>query len=71
MDEFTKVKIVIVFLTAVIVASMMFYALGVSRATEVEQEKCRQELAAPHKLEVVITDKTCSCTEVKTETGNE
>lgn len=67
MDEFAKIKTVIVFLTAMVVTSVIFYALGVSRATEVEQEKCRQELAAPHKLEVIVTDKTCSCTESKTE----
>lgn len=71
MDDFTKVKIALAFITLFAFTSMLFFALGESRGTEVTEKECRQKLAAPHKLEVVITDKTCSCTEIKTETGNE
>lgn len=67
MDDFTKVKIALAFITLFAFTSMLFFALGVSRGTEVTEKECGQKLAAPHKLEVVITDKTCSCTESKTE----
>ncbi len=71
MDDFTRAKIVLAFITLFAFTSVLFFALGVSRGTEVTEKECRQELAAPHKLEVVITDRTCSCPETKTETGNE
>lgn len=70
MDEFTKVKIAIAFITLFAFTSMLFFALGASRGTEVTEKECEQKLAAPHKLEVIITDRTCSCTEIKTKTGN-